>query len=88
MEGAGEGYQKLKNPSFYELNSSKSNDQIFKNLTFLKTKDLTTSNKKITPTPLWGELGEGSKMSPTIDHLGLLQRPRRRSDNVGYTLSI
>ena len=30
--------------------------------------------------------GVGSKKSPTIDQLGLLQRPRRRSDNVGNML--
>ena len=44
--------------STLKLNNSKTTYHIFKKLTFLKTRDKTTSNKKITPTPLWGELGE------------------------------
>ena len=63
MGRAGRRGQKWKNPYFYKLIMSfisKSNDQIFKNLTFLKTRDKTTSNKKNTPTPLpMGGPGEG-----------------------------
>ena len=73
-------------PSYFELNSSKSNHQIFKILTFLKTRDKTTSIKKTPPTP-HGE-SWGSKTSPTIDHLGLLRRPHAGGLimlEIGYT---
>ena len=72
MGRAGRGRQKWKNPYFYKLimsYSSKSNDQIFKNLTFLKTRDKTTSNKKKHPhpPPYGGPWGGGSKTSRKID---------------------
>ena len=61
MGGAGGGgCQKWKNPSFYEINRTKNIDQIFKNMTFLKTRDKTASNEKNHPPSfLWGELGGG-----------------------------
>ena len=77
------GCQKRKNPSSYELHSSKSNDQIFKNLTFLKTRYKNTSIKKNHPPPPYGGSWGGSKKSPTINKLGLLRRPCRQSDNDG-----
>ena len=88
------GSQKRKNPSFIELhlsyfkfNSSKNNDNIFKNLIILKTRDKTTLNKKNhPPPPLWGELGKIKKITYNRPKLGLLRRPHRWSDNVGNRL--
>ena len=67
IKGAvGRGDQYWKNPAFYELNSYKTKKQIFKILTFLKTRDKTPSNKKKSPptSPMGGTRGGGSKMSP------------------------
>ena len=65
--GGAMGTQKWKINLFFELHISKSNDQIFKNLTFLKTRDKTTSNKKKPTPPYGGPWGGGSKTSRKIE---------------------